>query len=295
MIPKTIYHIGVSGGKDSTALLLWVLHESGIHKADIDVTFSDTGNEHPLTYDYVTMLSEKVYPITTIHPALDFFELANHKKRFPSPKARFCTTELKMKPARDHVWKLKEQGFKVVLMTGVRAAESRERAKLPEYEWDNYYGLPVRRPLLNWSLEMVWAIHAKYGITPNPLYGFGMKRVGCYPCIMSRKAEIGRIAELWPDRIGELTRRELEVPSVNKISTFFCREKVPKIYRSKTITTRDGRRMNVPTASDVARWAMDGAEVDRARAVQAGRQVRFEFDQTAEDAAACSSTYGACE
>lgn len=291
----SIHHIGVSGGKDSTALLLWAVYESGLDPASLDVTFSDTGNEHPITYAYVQMLSDKVHPITTLHPERDFFALANHKKRFPSPKARFCTTELKMKPARDHVWALKEQGHHVTLMTGVRGAESHSRAKLPEREMDNYYGLPVWRPLLRWTIEEVWAIHARHGLEPNPLYGFGMKRVGCYPCIMSRKSEIARIATLWPERIDQLTQRESEVPSVHNMSTFFCRDKVPKIYRSKTINTRDGRRMQVPTARDVARWAMDGAEVDRARAVQEGRQSKFEFDQTAEDAPVCASTYGACE
>lgn len=290
-----VHHIGVSGGKDSTALLLWAVHESGLDPESLDVTFSDTGNEHPMTYGYVQMLNEKVHPITTLYPDLDVFELANHKKRFPSPKARFCTTELKMKPARDHVWAMKDAGSKVVLMTGVRGAESHARAQLPEREMDNYYGLPVWRPLLRWTIDDVWAIHKRHGIDPNPLYALGMKRVGCYPCIMSRKAEIARIAELWPERIDQLTQRESEVPSVHNMSTFFCRDKVPKVYRSKTINTRDGRRMTVPTARDVARWAMDGAEIDRARAVQEGRQSRFEFDRNAEDAPVCASTYGACE
>ena len=271
------------------------MHESGLDPTSLDVTFSDTGNEHPITYEYVKMLGENVHAITTLRPERDFFALANHKKRFPSPKARFCTTELKMKPARDHVWALKEHGAKVVLLTGIRGAESAARAKMPEREMDGYYGLPVWRPLLRWTLDEVWAIHARYGIKPNPLYAFGMKRVGCYPCIMSRKSEIARIATLWPERIDQLSQRETEVPSVHRFSTFFCRDKVPFFYRSKLINTRDGRRMMVPTAQDVARWALDGAEIDRAKAVQEGRQSKFEFDQTAEDAPMCSLTFGACE
>jgi hypothetical protein len=39
-----INHCGCSGGKDSTALLLWMVHESGYHLESIRPTFCDTGN-----------------------------------------------------------------------------------------------------------------------------------------------------------------------------------------------------------------------------------------------------------
>jgi len=50
--PYDIYHIGISGGKDSTAALLWATRESGWPHDKIRVTFCDTGNEHQFTYDY---------------------------------------------------------------------------------------------------------------------------------------------------------------------------------------------------------------------------------------------------
>lgn len=40
----TCYHVGISGGKDSGALLLWMVHESGIPADQIIATFCDTGN-----------------------------------------------------------------------------------------------------------------------------------------------------------------------------------------------------------------------------------------------------------
>ena len=33
---NTIYHIGVSGGKDSAAALIWIVRESGIDPKKID-------------------------------------------------------------------------------------------------------------------------------------------------------------------------------------------------------------------------------------------------------------------
>jgi 3'-phosphoadenosine 5'-phosphosulfate sulfotransferase (PAPS reductase)/FAD synthetase len=78
-----INHVGVSGGKDSTALLLWAVHESGYPRESLRASFADTGNELDVTYDYVRMLGETVFPITWLKPERDFYELAKHKKRFP--------------------------------------------------------------------------------------------------------------------------------------------------------------------------------------------------------------------
>ncbi len=121
---NTIYHIGVSGGKDSAAALLWMVYESGIPRAQLNATFCDTGNEHEWTYAHVKMLSERVFPIQTLKPERDFFELARHKKRFPGAKTRFCTQFLKIHPSQDHILSLKKMGFHVVAVSGVRARGS---------------------------------------------------------------------------------------------------------------------------------------------------------------------------
>jgi hypothetical protein len=50
----------ISGGKDSTALSLW-LHECGIEHRRV---FADTGWEHPATYEYIrNVLEPKLGPI----------------------------------------------------------------------------------------------------------------------------------------------------------------------------------------------------------------------------------------
>lgn len=49
--------VSVSGGKDSTATLLLALER--LPKEDIFPAFADTGNEHPITYDYVRFLGER--------------------------------------------------------------------------------------------------------------------------------------------------------------------------------------------------------------------------------------------
>lgn len=276
-------HIGVSGGKDSTALLLWAVHESGYDRESLRATFCDTGNELPATYAHVQMLSERVHPIEILTPERDFYALARHKKRFPSARARFCTTELKMKPTRDYVYRLLDEGHEVLLHTGLRAGESADRAALPEREWDSWYALPVYRPMLSWSLDDVWAIHARYGVPRNPLYDLGMKRVGCAPCIMSQKREIRRIADLWPERIAMIRQAEQEAHGSNLIATFFARDKVPECQRSFPIETAAGELMNVATIDDVVRWS---------RTDRGGRQGILDF---ADEPMGCAHASGLCE
>ncbi len=250
-----LYHIGISGGKDSTALLLWAIHKSGYPKDSIVVTFCNTHNEAEETYRHIEKIDRELHPVVTIEPDRGFYELAQKKGRFPSTLARFCTQELKMKPTKRFIDGLLAQGHSVLNHSGVRAEESHARAQLPAMEPAHlsYFGVPTFRPLLHWTLDDVKAIHAEYGFPLNPLYSMGCTRVGCYPCIMSSKAEIATITSTSPDRIDFLREQEEKLGS-----TFFPPNKVPIRFRSKMVQTRDGRTVPVCTIDDVVRWSKTG-------------------------------------
>lgn len=256
--PGTIYHVGISGGKDSAALLLWAAYESGIPHNQIVASFCDTKNEAECTYEHIRMLSEKVFPIETIETE-GFFELAKRKKRFPSTKARFCTQELKLKPTKAYIEKLSERG-EVIGLSGVRRGESFERSKLPEWgsPLESYFGIREWRPLIDWSLKDVLVIHERYNIPLNPLYSKGAQRVGCFPCIMSSKGELRGIGMYYPERIDRIREAEQEFDNINGMSTFFARNKVPARFRSKEITTAKGEQVKVATIDDVVKWANTG-------------------------------------
>ncbi len=255
---KTIWHVGVSGGKDSSAALIWMVRESGIDPARIKATFCDIGNDHEWTIEHIQYLSEKVHPIETIKPEMQFFPLCAHKRRFPSTKARFCTEFLKIHPSWDHVVRMRYAGFEPIMVSGVRADESDERAKLLEwgmsdcsYQW---------RPLIRWTLDDVVSLHKKHGIHLNPLYSIGAQRVGCWPCIMSRKAEIRIIALKFPERIAEIRAWEKEINS-----TFYRPDMVPPRFRTKPWIKNgvqqlddDGKPFMLCSIDDVVRWALTG-------------------------------------
>jgi len=193
-----IYHAGISGGKDSDALILWLVHESGIPPEQIRVSFSDTKNEHEYTYQQVALINERVFPVETLEPELGFYDLALKKRRFPSRRARFCTQWLKMKPTAVFLDALWELGYDVIACSGVRREESEERKTLPLWSppLDSYFGCWEYRPLLDWKIEDVWLIHRRYGLPRNRLYDAGMHRVGCFPCINSNKRDLRHLAQV---------------------------------------------------------------------------------------------------
>lgn len=273
-----INHIGVSGGKDSTALLLWAVHESGYDHNSLDVTCSDTEWENRVTIDYIRMLSETVWPIRILKPPLGFFELAKKKKRFPSAKARFCTDELKIKPMTEYINTLFAQGNTVRLHSGVRAGESDQRAKMLEREFDGNSLCEIYRPMLHKDMEWVWGMHKKYGVTPNPLYAMGQKRVGCKLCVMNRKDGIRSVADHTPEAIDDIERAEIELTEFHgSPKSFFHASCVPRRFRTRPFTTKKGKQIFVTGIRDVVEWAQ--TEMG-AKQIMAGRdplQPTFDF------------------
>ena len=92
--------VSFSGGKDSQACLIQAFKQYG--GGNLIAVFCDTGWEHPDTYKHVNDVCLQMgVRLITLKSKYDFVSLAVHKKRFPSTNARFCTSELKMKPMID--------------------------------------------------------------------------------------------------------------------------------------------------------------------------------------------------
>lgn len=258
---NTLYHVGISGGKDSVAALLYLIFIAKIDPLKINATFCDTKNEHEWTYAHIKLVSQKVHPIQWLNSE-GFVPLARRKRRFPSTKVRFCTQFLKIFPSRDHIVSLQEKGYDVVAVSGVRADESEERKDLPEWDISGLSGALMAtqwRPLIRWTIQQVVDLHAYCNIPMNPLYALGARRVGCFPCIMSRKAEIRMIALRFPERIDEIRAQEQQFEKdFGRYSSFFPSKTVPERFRSKPYVMKNGRTVMVATIDDVVRWSMTG-------------------------------------
>ena len=214
---------GISGGKDSTALILFLVKEffpeNDIPLEKLICTFADTQNEAEETYNHILKISKELHPVKWLESE-GFYNLAKRKKRFPSTKARFCTTELKLIPSMNF---LNSLDGNVLSLSGVRRDESHARKDAPEFSsgLESFHGFPTWRPLVDWTLEDVFLIHKKYNFPLNPLYELGFSRVGCLPCIMSRKKEIRLISKHFPERIEMLAQAERNFPNSGGFSSFF--------------------------------------------------------------------------
>lgn len=265
-----------SGGKDSLATLLWAKD----NLSDFEIVFCDTGWEHELTYQHIKDVAAQIgQEIKVIKSSKydGFADMALKKGRFPSTKTRFCTEELKVKPSIDYVLSLEED---VVIYQGIRAEESASRrAMSPKDEyfkfyfepygkdkkgkdkyhsyrkkeikaWCDRYSADVVRPIHKWSGEQVIEFILSKGYTPNPLYYKGMKRVGCFPCIMCTHSEIKGIVSGFPKTLELL--KELEAQPELSNSSFFPPDYIPRQHCTKK--TPHG---NMPTIADVEKYVSD--------------------------------------
>jgi len=309
-----IQHIvNVSGGKDSTALYLLAM-ESGRpfraifcdtgHEHPLTIEYVNTLAERTggpavetiradFTKDFARKRAyllehwpaegvpmervERAAALLAAPTGIPFLDLAMMKGRFPSTRARFCTEELKVLPALFQVVLPAAKLGPVLRWVGVRADESAARAKLSKLGRDNDAPRSARvwRPLLSWTVDDVFAMHRKHGIEPNPLYRLGMGRVGCMPCIMSRKAEIAEIARRWPEEVERVAEWEQMCAGTSKrgLATMFAADKT-------TDSPIDGV---YPGVRQVAEWA---------KTSRGGKQ--YDLEAFAEPAA-CHSLYGLCE
>ncbi len=321
--------ISVSGGKDSTALLLLALERK---TENMQAVFADTGHEHAQTYDYIAYLNEKVFPIRTIradftdqlagrrrmmervlagdhkerkgsnyewskeiaaqalellHPTGNpFLDMCMVHGRFPSTRVRFCSDELKKEPIIAQVqMPILNAGDDLVSWQGVRGDESPARALLPESECKlvlpNGAEMWNYRPIIKWTVEEVFAMHAKHGIDPNPLYKQGMGRVGCMPCIHAGKDEVLEISKRFPEEFDRVARWEAIVRQVSKTgaATFFSMDKGDT--GGKAVTEATVERHGI---WGVVRWAQTG---------RGGKT--FDMFRMQDDGEQCTSKYGLCE
>jgi 3'-phosphoadenosine 5'-phosphosulfate sulfotransferase (PAPS reductase)/FAD synthetase len=289
---ETINYCGMSGGKDSTATALWCIHESGYPLDSLRFSFCDTHNESPLTYQYMRDLSDRFVAwgapaIVTLEPERGFYDLAKHKTRFPSAKARFCTQELKVIPTRKDIERLFQLGHEVLLHSGVRRDESAGRRNLPQRDKNTLAtGFPceVFRPFIDATSRDVFEYLRRFDVEPNPLYKHGARRVGCFPCVMSRKREIAMIADKFPEEIDKRATWEEDLGA-----TFFGPNRTPRRWASKSVTNKQGELIQIATIRDVVAWAHTG----KGAIVKSGEL--FPELEDADEGLVCPSGMGMCE
>jgi 3'-phosphoadenosine 5'-phosphosulfate sulfotransferase (PAPS reductase)/FAD synthetase len=207
MADRKVRHVlGLSGGKDSTALAIMMKDKI----PDVEYFFSDTGAELPETYEYIDKLEAFLgKPIKRLGADKPFETLLDkHGGYLPSPRARWCTTAMKIEPFEKFV------GNDVVYSyIGIRADENREG-----YISSKPNIIPVF-PLkeAGITLKGVQEILDRSGIG-LPKYYEWRSRSGCYFCFFQQRSEWVGLKERHPDLFEKAKTFEKTDPNGKKFT-----------------------------------------------------------------------------
>ena len=213
------YLVSLSGGKDSTACLLWSL--DNLPKEDIIPYYIDTKWEHNEVYKYLDYLEDKLNIKIKRIESEGMLELCKRKKFMPNRIMRFCTENLKIIPAKKFYEELQNKNIDFINIVGIRREESKARENTQVFEIrDNIKNL---YPIVDWTTQKVFNYIKAHGLEVNPLYKKGFKRVGCYPCIFATKHELLSMEDKYKQRLRNLEKEVSKI--LGREVKFFANDK----------------------------------------------------------------------
>ena len=200
--PQYRHVLGISGGTDSAALAIYIKENQPEVHEKMEYFFSDTGAELEEVYDFLNKLEAFLgKEIVRLSSGQDFEHwLKVHNEFLPSPKQRWCTREMKIKPFEKFVG-----DDPVVSYIGIRADENREgyishkdtiKAVFPFVEDDI-----VREDVFQLLEDTV-------GI---PEYYKWRSRSGCYFCFFQRQDEWLGLKQNHPEKFEKAKEFENRV------------------------------------------------------------------------------------
>jgi len=199
MTEKVKHVLGISGGKDSAALAVYM--RDNYPELDIDYFFTDTGKELPEVYSFLSKLEGYLgKPILRINPDRDFdFWLMQHNNFLPSAQARWCTICMKLKPFEAWVGKFLNDGYTVYSYVAIRSDE-----EYREGYQSRHANLKVKMPFRENGIDKKGVIDIlEYSGLGLPDYYKWRSRSGCTFCFFQRKIEWVRLMEKHPDAFEE--------------------------------------------------------------------------------------------
>jgi DNA sulfur modification protein DndC len=207
--------INMSGGKDSV-YMAGLLKQRYPNVAMVAV-MADTGFEHVKPVEAKAWARERCdalgIPFYVVrNPNKTYLEMVERRGKFPSPKQRQCTSDLKRGPVQTWIRRAVKSGLitqkHIINCMGLRAAESSQRAKAATFRKNAalskagrrvYDWLPIHKAsladVLNWHRDSKTPLHPVY----VPAYhwdgttGGYLRRFSCRICIFATVADIHAI------------------------------------------------------------------------------------------------------
>lgn len=223
--------VNTSSGKDSQTILRFVVEQAkreGLPMSRIVCAHADLGRmEWPGTVELARKQAE-------LHGGLRFWKMARpqgdlltHIKQrgmWPSPKARYCTSDHKRGQIAKLFTELTQdltKGYRgrivrILNVMGMRAEESPARSKLQVFKSDARASTGSRHvdtwlPIHEWKLGDVWKDIKDSGIPYHRAYDLGMPRLSCVFCIYSPPAALMLAGKNNPELLEDYVQAEKEM------------------------------------------------------------------------------------
>ncbi|KOG64167.1 phosphoadenosine phosphosulfate reductase [Streptomyces griseoflavus] len=196
---KVRHVLGISGGKDSSALAVYMRDRV----PEMEYFFCDTGAELPETYEYLNRLEAALgKSIVRLNADRDFDHwMEVYQGTLPSPQMRWCTKNLKIKPLEDWVG-----DDKVISYVAIRADENRLGYVSTKPNIEAVF--PFREDGIDKDGVMRILNEAGIGL---PDYYEWRTRSGCYFCFFQRKHEWVGLKERHPELFERAVEYEEKV------------------------------------------------------------------------------------
>ncbi|MGW5231622.1 phosphoadenosine phosphosulfate reductase domain-containing protein [Streptomyces nodosus] len=197
---KKVRHVlGISGGKDSSALAIYMRDRV----PEMEYFFCDTGAELPETYEYLNRLEAALgKPIVRLNADRDFDHwMEVYQGTLPSPQMRWCTKNLKIKPLEEWVG-----DDEVISYVAIRADENRLGYVSTKPNIEAVF--PFREDGIDKDGVMRILNEAGIGL---PGYYEWRTRSGCYFCFFQRKHEWVGLKDRHPELFDRAVAYEEKV------------------------------------------------------------------------------------
>lgn len=232
MAEEKVKHVlGISGGKDSAALAVYM--RDNHPEIDIDYFFTDTGKELPEVYSFLSKLEGYLgKPIIRLNPERDFdFWLMQHNNYLPSAQARWCTICMKLKPFESWVNKFIQDGYTVYSYVAIRADEEYREGYQSRQE-----NLKIKMPFREDGIDKSGVIDIlNYSGLGLPDYYKWRSRSGCTFCFFQRKIEWVHLLERHPEAFEEAKRYEKTAEQCGSPFTWSEKESLEELSKPERI------------------------------------------------------------
>ena len=223
--------LGLSGGKDSAALALYM--SNNYPELDIEYFFTDTGEELPEVYEFLTHLEGALgKSITRLDPHRNFeFWLREYNQFLPSPQARGCTIKMKLEPFKKWVNQWLNAGHTVYSYVAIRADEDYREGYTSTHQ-----NLKIKLPFREDGIDKagVFDILDISGLG-LPKYYEWRSRSGCTFCFFQQKIEWVRLKERHPEAFENAKNLEKIAKDNNSPFTWTQGESLEMLERDERV------------------------------------------------------------